>query len=95
MGGAAEVVEVIGTPIINIGAEIPVFSGYELCDFSGFKLYPGESRRDYRGHSARPRSFDREPYREFLRYLTVKQSNARFSEREDVFVSTSTVQEDL
>ncbi len=83
------------TDITNPNAETPSQSGYEICDQTGYKLFPGESKRDYRGHSVRPRSFDTEPFREFLRYRSTNQSNARFSEREDVFISDSVGIEDL
>ena len=82
------------TDITNDDAE--AYTGrYEICDISGQKLYPGESRRDYRGHQVRPRSFDDQPFREFMQYRETALSGAKFSERENVFVSTSTAPEDL
>jgi len=72
--------------IINLTAETQTQSGYEICDLSGQKLYPGESKRNYQGHQVRPKSHDDQPYREFMRYRETAYSGAKFSEREDVFV---------
>ena len=60
--------------LINKGAETRDFSGNEIDDRTGFKLYPGEAVKDFTGQFTREKSADPEPFRESLRYRSVKAS---------------------
>ena len=81
--------------LINPGAETRDFSGNTIDDRTGFKLYPGEAVKDYTGQFTREKSADPEPFRESLRYRSVKTSpRTKNAETDDTFYS-SIAPEDL
>ena len=81
--------------LINKGAETRDFSGNTIDDRTGFKLYPGEAVKDFTGQYTREKSADPEPFRESLRYRSVKTSpKTKNAETDDTFYS-SIAPEDL
>ena len=78
----------------NLGAT-PNAPNEEICERTGVKLYPGEAQMSYPGRLVRPKSVDPEPYRESLKYRSVKSSpRTKNAEIDDVFYS-SIAPEDL
>ena len=85
------------TPIINIEAEeTPTFpsSGYELCDRSGRKAYPGELVQDpYTKMMVLPKYIDFQF--ETRKYRYVRSRINKIPELDDQFISTIILPEDL
>jgi hypothetical protein len=83
--------------IVAVEAEEAVSSGYEICEFSGIKMLPGEGVMDWRGNLVHPAYKDPEPKREYQNFRSVTQdkSGGALLEGDDVFISTSVSPGDL
>ena len=84
-----------GTSVTNAAAESTTHSGYEICQISGKKAFPGELVRDpYSKLWVLPQYADVQP-REGMRYRTRKYANgARFPEQ-DLNTITTVSRDDL
>jgi len=82
-------------PNLNPNAVTDVPKNYEICEFSGIKMYPGEGVIDWQGYLVHPAFKDPMPQREAMRYPSVEQTGAEFPEPEDQFITTAVSVEDL
>ena len=89
LGGGSSVAVNDGLDPTNLTAEVQAFSGNEICDRSGRKVFPGELVQDpYSKQWVLPKYQDIQQ-RE-MRYRSVQRPTSRFSETEDAFVGTIT-----
>lgn len=84
------------TDITNDNATTPDFTGYEICDKSGFRAYPGELVRD--GHSRNwvlPRFADAEQPNELRHHRSESGKGPINAEISDNFITTTVTIDDL
>lgn len=73
----------------DLAGEVP--SNYEICDRSGFRVEPGQLRKQWDGLMVRSRDFDYRHPQELLRGRPEQPRSSRSPEAEDEFLGLADV----
>ena len=82
--------KVVGHAITNDNAT-PAHTNQEICDRTGFRVYPGELVRNWDGVYTRIKSLDVKPPQLLIRSVPDQQKGSPSPESADVFVGANEV----